>query len=266
MLPQEHLIERVRELCLADDGLVAALTYGSFPQGCGDEHSDVEFWLFGRPDPAAARAWLDRIGEIRHVVVNEFGTHVVFFPGLVRGEFHFAAADEIAAVAQWPARSAPVDRMIILDRTGALRAALTSLPDAARVPVGGPAVEELCGRFANWLLLAHHVAARGELLRALDALTHVQRHLLWMSRLAAGQTHTWLTPSRRAETDLDGPSVGAVAAVAATADAAAVREALAAAWRRGRELWIELAGRTGRPVPEKLFADFDATLHPRPPR
>jgi lincosamide nucleotidyltransferase len=33
-------------------------------------------------------------------------------------------------------------------------------------------------------VLARHVAARGEYLRAWDALGHIQRHLLWMARLA----------------------------------------------------------------------------------
>ncbi|WP_144120182.1 hypothetical protein [Catellatospora sichuanensis] len=78
MLPQEHLITRVRELCLGDEDLVAALTYGSFAQGVGDAHSDVEFWLFFGADQAEVldhRAWLDRIGPIRHLIVNEFGSH-----------------------------------------------------------------------------------------------------------------------------------------------------------------------------------------------
>src|SRR3954471_13061730 len=102
MLPQERLIARVRQLCRADERLVAALTYGSFVHGEADEHSDIEFWLFFDADAAATldeRAWLARVGPVRYTVVNEFGCRVVFFPGLVRGEFHFATAGDIASVA-----------------------------------------------------------------------------------------------------------------------------------------------------------------------
>ncbi|NUT02249.1 MAG: hypothetical protein HOV76_02130 [Hamadaea sp.] len=95
------------------------------------------------------------------MVVNEFGSHVVFFPNLIRGEFHFATAADIATVATWPARSAPTDQMIVLDRTGALRDALESLPDRPRLPTSAEEIDELCGRFANWLILAHHVCQRG---------------------------------------------------------------------------------------------------------
>jgi lincosamide nucleotidyltransferase len=263
VLLQEHLIRRVRELCQADDTLVAALTYGSFAQGAGDAHSDIEFWLFLRPEDAPVvdrRAWIGRVGQVRHMVVNEFGAHVAFFPGLIRGEFHFATADEIGSVATWPTRSAPIDDMIVLDRTGELRRALAALPDRPRLPADGAEVDDLCGRFANWLVLAHHVAQRGELLRAVDALSHAQRYLLWMARLAHGRTEHWLTPSRCAETDLGESVLGVINATVRTAEADAVRGAIAAAWSCGRGYWTELANRRGRPVPEAFFQDLDDAI------
>jgi lincosamide nucleotidyltransferase len=249
VLPQEALLARVDELCRRDEALVAALTYGSFAQGVADEHSDIEFWLFfaAAPEPLG---WLAGIGPAQHVVVNEFGAHVVFFPGLIRGEFHFAAAGDIAQVATWPARGAPVDRMIVVDRTGELRRALESLPEQPVRP-GDPA--EVAGRFANWLVLAGHVTARGEFLRAVDALAHVQRHLLWMARLAEGRTEHWLTPSRRAEEELPASLVAAISQATATADRDVIAAALAAAWQCGRALWLRL---TEQP-PAALFAELD---------
>ncbi|GAA2676408.1 nucleotidyltransferase domain-containing protein [Actinoplanes palleronii] len=247
---QERLIARVRELCREDARLSAALIYGSFVTGEADEHSDVEFWLFS-DEPVDPLAWLDAIGPARHVVVNEFGAHVVFFPGLVSGEFHFAGTAEIASVGTWPARGAPAEHMVVVDRTGALRVALDSLPAE---PVLPDDVGELCGRFANWLVLAYRVAARGELLRAVDALAHVQRHLLWMARLAEGRTRHWLTPSRAAETDLPPDVVAALHRV--TADAASVTPALAAAWVCGRGYWVRLVPS----VPVGLFEELDAAF------
>ncbi|WP_157239896.1 nucleotidyltransferase domain-containing protein [Catenuloplanes japonicus] len=244
---QERLIARVRELCHADDRLTAALMYGSFAHGEADEHSDIEFWLFFATPPDPVR-WLSRIGPLRHVLVNESGTHVVFFPGLIRGEFHLVTAAEIGSVATWPARGGPVADMVVLDRTGELRQALESLP--AHPPL--PDAAELCGRFVNWLVLAHHVLQRGELLRAADALAHARRHLLWMTRLAEGSTQHWLTPSRAAESDLPAGVVAALHAV----DAGTRSESLRAAWRLGRACWTRL----GVPVPEGLFVELDDTF------
>jgi lincosamide nucleotidyltransferase len=238
VLIQERLIARVVELCRADERFDAVLQYGSFVQGSGDEHSDIEFWLFSRADIDAAR-WCARIAPITHHVRNEFGADVVFFEGLARGEFHFAS--DIAQVAEWPARGADVDRMIVVDRTGALRTALETVPSAPALPDA----EEVCGRFANWLVLAHHVAARGEALRTADALWHVHRHLLWMARLVESSTEHWLTPSRLAEQELS-------ASIRSRIDATSP----AAAWRSGRALWLEL----GCPVPAALFAELDAAL------
>ena len=261
MLVQQRLIGRVRELCRADVRLTAALTYGSFVHGEGDAHSDIEFWLFADPETALdERAWLDDVGTVRHVVVNEFGSHVVFFPQLVRGEFHFATAADISSVATWPARGGAIDDMIVLDRTGALRRALEALPAQAGLPATAAEIDELCGRFANWLVLAHHVARRGELLRAVDALTHAQRHLLWMARLAEDRTQHWLTPSRSAETDLPADVADALRRTTATADPRSLASALAATWVHGRRYWRQLAHRAGGEVPEGLFRDLDAAI------
>ena len=233
MLPQEPLIARVREVCEEDRRLSAALMYGSFAQGSADEHSDIEFWLFFDEDPGPPAQWIGRITRPLHVVLNEFGAQVAFFPGLIRGEFHFA--NDVGSVRDWPARGGAV---AVLDRRGELAAALSVLPERPAIE----AAEVICGRFANWLLLAHHVAQRGEGLRALDALAHAQRHLLWMARLAEHRTEHWLTPSRAAEREL-------------STSFPRTHEDVRAAWRAGRALWIRLAE-----PPAALFAELDAAL------
>ncbi len=205
--------------------------------------------VFGPVEPLE---WLALIAPYEHVVVNEFGAHVVFYPGLIRGEFHFATSADIGSVASWPARSAAVADMVVCDRTGALTAALSSLPTAVAVPSSASEVAELCSRFANWLVLAHHVRMRGEALRAQDALSHVRRYLLWMARLSNGRVDTWLTPSRRAETDLPPAAVTAVGS-----------SDLGVLWEYGRSLWSELSSQFGFPVPAALFASIDAALSTR---
>lgn len=238
--------------------------YGSFAHGEGDSHSDIEFWLFFVPERKEVnpRAWCAQVAPLTHLVINEFGAYVAFFTGLVRGEFHFARSEDIDRVRLWPAREAAIDRMIVLDRRGALRQALEALQERRDVPpLSDKEVEALCGRFANWLVLAHHVAERGEVFRALDALAHTQRHLLWMARLVEGRTCHWLTPSRCAEAELPADAVeifrGAVPRGATAAD---VRNAIRAAWPYGRHLWEELAARHELALPDRLFMEIDQAV------
>jgi lincosamide nucleotidyltransferase len=263
VLIQERLIARVRELCEADARLDAALMYGSFASDEADAHSDVEFWLFFLPRSRAQvdpRSWCAQVAPVLHLVRNEFGTDVVFFPGLVRGEFHFVTSDDIDTVRTWPARGAATDRMIVVDRRGALRPALESVPRWPAVPGTGGEAETLCGRFANWVVLAHHVAQRGEVLRAWDALGHAHRHLLWMARLAGDRTAHWLTPSRGAEAELPAPVVAQLREAIAPRRPAEIREVLRTTWGHGRRYWAELARRHDLRVPEELFAELDRVL------
>ncbi|MDX6356879.1 MAG: hypothetical protein QOF98_3782 [Streptomyces sp.] len=257
-LIQHRLIARAREVIESDERLGAALMYGSFAAGESDAHSDIEFWLFFDPkrhpevDPAA---WCARIAPLNLLLLNEFGTHVAFFPGPVRGEFHFATTEDIPSVGSWPARGAAVADMVVLDREGLLRPVLAALPEQPPTPTDPDEIADLCGRFANWLVLALHVTARGELLRAQDALAHAARHLLWMARLAEHTTTHWLTPSRAAESELPASTL------AALADGTP-----AALWREGRAHWRTLLARTGAPEPTVLFAELDALLEaPGPP-
>ena len=144
------------------------------------------------------------------MLLNEFGAHVAFFAGLVRGEFHFATTSAYPEIASWPERPGPLDRVVILDRSGRLRPALEALPERFALPGPERVVAEHCDPWVNWLVLAANVLRRGELLRALDALGHAQRNLLWIVRIAEQATGHWLTPSRAAESELSARAVAAL--------------------------------------------------------
>jgi hypothetical protein len=64
MLPQEAMIEKVRELCNRDERVVAALMYGSFAIGEGDRFSDIEFYLFF-DEEARWATWRSKPGSAR---------------------------------------------------------------------------------------------------------------------------------------------------------------------------------------------------------
>ena len=264
MLVQEQLIARVRELCEADEGLDAALMYGSFATGEADEHSDIEFWLFFTPERLTAIdpcAWCSQIAPVTYVLRNEFGAHIAFFPNLIRGEFHFATVHDLGSVGAWPARGAEIERMIVVDRTGELAPILGSVPHRHEVPSSGAAVfAECCDPFVNWLVLAHHLLARGEHLRAWDALGHAQRYLLRMARLVEGATAHWLTPSRGAEVELSAATVVALQAATSAATPDGLRVALRSALREGQSLWQTLAERYDQNAPIALFSALDSAL------
>ncbi len=267
MLFQEDLIARVHQVCEADAELDAALMYGSFATGEADAHSDIEFWLFFTPDRRAVidpRAWCSQIAPVSYLLRNEFGSHVAFFPNLIRGEFHFATTQDIDSVGAWPARGAEVERMIIVDRTGQLAPVLRRLPQQYEAPDSGPAVlAEYCDPFANWLVLAHHLVARGEHLRAWDALGHAHRYLLWMARLVENSTTHWLTPSRAAEAELTTATITALRSATSAATPEGLHMALRAASVEGQRLWRTLAERYDQTAPSTLFKDLDDALDAR---
>ncbi len=241
---QDALDTTIRDLLRADNRVTAALTYGSRPAGLGDAHSDVEFWVFvddGALDSWSAGEWVTAVGSPDLLVRNEFGAWVAVFAGHVRVEVHVWPASDIDVVRTWPARGAPVESMVVVDRDGRLARALAELPLHAAIPATAEDVAEVCGRFANWWLLGRNVLARGEFERALDALSHVRRHLLWMARLDEGQTSRWLTPSRLAEHDLSVEAIEELRTIRSGTGPADLATAYAQAWVLGVGRWRSLA-------------------------
>lgn len=257
-LPQHSMIRKVEELCRADPSIRAALQYGSFTQGEGDAWSDIEFWLFV-DDLALAgldgRVWVARVAPVLLFVQNEFGAGVAIFENLVRGEFHFAAASSLPQIREWPlSEERPdIDAMIVLDRGGELREHLTAMLAAPSSRLTTARLQSLQDRFLNWFLFGLNLLARGEAARALDVLSSVQRHLLWLARIAEGSAERhFLTPSRRAESDLEPASYGRYAETSARLEAADLARAYRAAWRWYGELAGSLADEFGT-TPRKLL-------------
>jgi len=243
------IVADVRQRCAEDARIRAALTYGSVAQDLDDAYSDAEFWIFPYDAAVDRMLWVTETIPALFVAENEFGAVVAFLDGGMRVEFHLP--NDIGEVASWPGRGAPVDRMVLLDRDGALTAALEGLP--ARAPI--ESAELVCGRFANWWTLAYNVVRRGELERTHDALAQVRRELLRMARLRRGATDRWLTPSRLAERDLPAADLADVAGTSSTVDKVELQAALDAAWRLGERWWRELV-----PTPPEAFLIEQRTL------
>jgi lincosamide nucleotidyltransferase len=274
-LPQAALIERVRALCAADARVAAALMYGSFTTGEGDLFADIEFYLFIEDEALAGfdgRAWVEQVAPVALYFTNEFGTEAVIFENLVRGEFHFAPASRQASVRDWKRTGgfADPERMLVLDRAGSLRPHLEAIAGSEIDPPPAAHLPRLWAGFLNWMLFGVNVLARGEGARALDVLGAVQRHLLWLARLEAGQTSRWPTPSRALERDLPPETLARFARCTAPLDRAALARAYRAAWDWGCELALALAARYPferyPALVERLGTYFAEQLGPGEPR
>jgi lincosamide nucleotidyltransferase B/F len=247
----------VKHKCRNDERLVAALTYGSFTKGEGDQYSDIEFWLFFESleviDP---EEWIGDISPVHYVTVNEYGTHVAFFKeNLIRGEFHFKLASEIETVRSWPAIRPPAsDKMVIIDRTGKLHDYITE--GEPTVGQSGTQVERLCGQYLNWFLFGLNVLKRGDLPQAHMILGIVQGHLIWMVRINEDSTTHWLTQSKALKQEISREAYQEYLQCTARCEQDDLVRAYRQAWTWGTRLIGDLESKYGFSIP----SDFKGAI------
>jgi len=244
---QRALLERIRARAEASPEVAGLLLFGSFAAGTEDEHSDLDIGLY--IDEAAfegfdLRRWLEPIADVAAIHVDPYCSTVIF-TDLVRAEIHLGTP--AAAVEAWPPLAGVIafpslERMVLLDRTGAFSAAVAPL--IGRLPGRGPAdgEAELLG-LVNGLLVADACRRRGDLAKALAHLASAQRHLLRLARLSEGATNEWIAPERGLARDLSPAAYERYAAATARLDARSIGTAVDRSWRWGRELAAEVGAR-----------------------
>ena len=256
--PQAALIERTRQLCQADERVSAALMFGSFAMGEGDEFSDIEFALFFADEhlPTLDKAaWVAQIAPVELFFLDDNSHYTAIFPSLIRGEFHFKPASAIPTVASWQGNAwfPSLAATLVVDRTGALAHHLQALIGPPPPRDRAETVQSISHNFINWVLFGSNVLARGELARALELLHITHRYLLWMARLVEGATQHWPTPSRQVEADLSPAAYARFRLCTAALDQAMLGQAYAATWAWGTEMMAMLAQRHDYVLPVGLI-------------
>jgi lincosamide nucleotidyltransferase len=264
MLQQEAMIERTRRVCRKDERLVAAMMYGSFAQGGGDEFSDIEFILFFQDDQLDdldQEEWVSRIFAVGLYFVNEYGNGTAIFENLVRGEFHFEGASQIEAIVGASMRDADwlpsLEDTLLLDRTGELTQRLRKIVGPPPERDTPEHVRFVCDCFVNWFVFGSNLFARDELARSLDLLGIVQYRLLQMARVLEGSTLHWFNSSKFLEREISAASYARYATCTARLDRDELRQAYLSAWMWGRELMSSLADRHDAASFEALLKRLD---------
>jgi lincosamide nucleotidyltransferase len=264
MLPQEEMIEKVRELSERDKRVVSALMYGSFALGQGDRFSDIEFYLFFAEEASEGlqeEAWVGQIAPLVLYYVNEFGNGAAIFENLVRGEFHFEVASNIGLVDSWETAWFPsLESAVLVDKNGELTSRVGRLVRRSPDLDSPERALFLCRSLTNWTLMGANLLERGEYARAETFLTLVHGHLLQALWLVEGKSDNWLSPTRRLEEDASATSYERYRACTAALEAEQLVLAYASTWEWGRELIGELATRHSLVLPEALLDKLDQRL------
>lgn len=206
MLNQEKIINAVKNKGNSDSRMGAILMYGSFTQGCGDEYSDVEFYLFVKDDDIPSfdtEKWIEEIHPIFNHFYDEYGTEVVIFTNLVRGEFHFMPLskidiiDKLIVAGYFP----DVQSMVLCDKYEKLQTVIRALVEN-KVEYGKADAENIVNNLFSNILGGINMYKRGEIARSMESLYFAHGYFLKAVRLLEGKTEHWLDPRKNLENEI----------------------------------------------------------------
>lgn len=211
MLVQNKIINIVKDKCIQDDSVSACMMYGSFTKGEGDQHSDVEFYIFIADDLINrfnSRHWISEVNAVDLLFFNEHGTEVAIFSNMIRGEFHFLPESEMDIIKSFkPTGVFPdTESMYLYDSTERLKPLLDGLSGSGPERMTNENVNFAFNNFVNAWLMGVNVMKRGELARSLEVLTHVQKYVLQLIRVQEKNVERWLNSTKNLEVDISAES------------------------------------------------------------
>ncbi|MCM3761606.1 nucleotidyltransferase domain-containing protein [Alkalihalobacillus oceani] len=223
MLLQEKVITKIKEKCQSDPHICACMMYGSFTKGEGDQYSDVEFYIFLKNteiEQFESSKWIRNIAPYDLLFFNEFGSEVVVFSNLIRGEFHFQPESEIEVIKTFKDTGVfpDTESMFIYDITGKLKACLDYLKGEGPERMTNENVNFAFNNFANAWLMGVNVLKRGEIARSAECLTYVQKYVLQLIRIREKNVERWLNATKNLEDDLSEKAYGEYASITSKVD------------------------------------------------
>ncbi|HEM6138529.1 TPA: lincosamide nucleotidyltransferase Lnu(B), partial [Streptococcus suis] len=170
MLKQKELIANVKNLTESDERITACMMYGSFTKGEGDQYSDIEFYIFLKDSITSnfdSSNWLFDVAPYLMLYKNEYGTEVVIFDNLIRGEFHFLSEKDMNIIPSFKDSGYIPDTkaMLIYDETGQLENYLSEISGARPNRLTEENANFLLCNFSNLWLMGINVLKRGEYAR-----------------------------------------------------------------------------------------------------
>lgn len=261
MLEQIRMIDKAKENCWTDRRIKAAIQYGSFVHGEGDEYSDIEFVLFiddEHIDTFDKKEWVEKINPAALFFADDIGHYTAIFQNLVRGEFLFFPVSKIEIVTTWKGSAwfPDLETAILIDHDNMLHRLLQPLSGPAPEQNTPEIVEDLIPNFINWMLFGSNTLARGEFARSLELLNMVHRYLLKLLRLSEGKTEHWPTPSRCLEKDIYPDVYERFQRCTASLQPDHLRRAYLESWTWGVELMQKTARIHDILLPDHLISDI----------
>lgn len=259
---QEMLIDKVKEKAASDAHIEAVLMYGSFTQGAGDRYSDVEFYVFYDPPEEGelpTREWIDSIHPIYADFHNEYGTEVVIFTNLIRGEFHFLPAAEMSIIASFVEAGyfPDLEAMCLYDRSGRLWQELQALRDPGPDRHTAENAGDILDNLINYTLYGINVHKRGEHARSLECLFMAQRLLAQALRLTGGSVEHWLNPLKAFEQEIGPEAYEVYRQCTAALDPPAIQAAYQAILSATKDIDEAFSKRYHTPERRALLADME---------
>ena len=205
-MKQLYLIDEFKKKSIEDCTISAVLMYGSFIKGEGDKFSDIEFYIFLRDDCHIDKyKWISSVNPIDLIFVNEFGTDVVIFDNLIRGEFHFLPLKEISIIKSWQGHTSFEfkEKMNLVDKDGLLTDVLNDIEPPYEPIRNTPAqIEWLADSLINNLLFASNLFQRGEYAHLHSIFQYIQKYALWLIRIYEQSEKHWESPTKKLEVDI----------------------------------------------------------------
>lgn len=207
MLKQKELIANVKNLTESDERITAGMMYGSFTKGEGDQYSDIEFYIFLKDSITSnfdSSNWLFDVAPYLMLYKNEYGTEVVIFDNLIRGEFHFLSEKDMNIIPSFKDSGYIPDTkaMLIYDETGQLENYLSEISGARPNRLTEENANFLLCNFSNLWLMGINVLKRGEYARSLELLSQLQKNTLQLIRMAEKNADNWLNMSKNLEKEI----------------------------------------------------------------